>query len=238
MAVHITSSGQWEKMLANHAVVIADYWCGPCKMIAPTFENLATKFAKPSKIAFAKINTDTQGDISARYAVRAMPTFKILHYGTVKETVQGASPSALNSAVEKAVKLAGPGPGPGAAAGGASSFGGAGRKLGGNPVSAPPRSVAGRPVGGGPAGGGAAWYSPARFFRLIRAFVGLYFVSLFSLDPYKAAEASAFNVNGGREETPRTVGGEAARGGASGPGGKPGAPGAGEKPRIQTLADL
>lgn len=183
MPTKIDSPAQWRQTLSSHAVVIADFyadWCGPCKMIAPVFESLATKYAKPGKIAFVKVDVDAQGEIAQQYSVRAMPTFLVLRNGSVIETIQGANPPALTAAVDKAVKLAGPG--------GGSTFSGAGNRLGGSGVGRP----AGRPAGPVLS---AVSLNPKAFVEALITFVGLYFWSLFSLDPYKSAEKSPFNVN-------------------------------------------
>ncbi len=146
--------------LAKHTVY-AD-WCGPCKMIAPTFDSLSTKYAKPGRIAFVKVDVDAQAEVAQQYSVRAMPTFLILRGGSVIDTIQGANPPALTTAVEKAVKLAGPTAG--------ASFSGAGNRLGGAGV--------GRPLAARP----SSWnFDPKAFMDAVVVFFGLYFWSLFSV---------------------------------------------------------
>ncbi|ESA44307.1 thioredoxin, variant [Neurospora crassa OR74A] len=179
--VKVGSSTQWRQILSSSAIVVADFyadWCGPCKMIAPVFESLSAKYSKPNKITFCKIDVDSQQEVAQQYGVRAMPTFLILHNGSVIETIQGANPPALTAAVDKAVKLAG------GAAGGGAVFKTAGHRLGGSGVagSRPGTSVA-RPF---------KWDFNS-LIKTIIAFIGLYVTSLFSLDPYKAAESSPFN---------------------------------------------
>lgn len=246
--VHITSQAQWRQILSTSTVVIADCpylspplpsgsrltlplvyadWCGPCKMIAPTFESLSTKYSKPNKITFCKIDVDNQQAVAQMYSVRAMPTFLVLHKGSVVQTVQGANPPALTAAVEKGVKLAGAAAGP--------AFASGGQRLGGSGVSpAAGRSLA-RPVA----------LDLKSLIDAIVTFFGLYFVSLFSVsgiiclpwfgiradgdvlqfDPYKAAENSPFNKK--NPPPPRRAGG-------TGPGAKP----ATGRPGFKTLADL
>lgn len=168
-------------------------------MIAPHFESLANKYAKPRKIAFVKVNVDNQGEVAQQYGVRAMPTFLILHNGSVIKTIQGANPPALTSAVEAAIKLAGPG------AVGGSSFSSGGQRLGGTPVG-------GQRVGSGQRVARPISWDINQWVNAVLSFLGLYFVSLLSvslsrisgvvgwviandeqLDPYKSAEASRFN---------------------------------------------
>lgn len=102
-------------------VVYAD-WCGPCKMIGPHFDRLAGEYARPKKMAFAKVNTE-KSSIAQTYGVRSMPTFKIFHQGACVETVTGANPAALSGAIVKATKLIEGG-------GAAEAFGNRGRTLG------------------------------------------------------------------------------------------------------------
>jgi len=129
-------------------------------MIAPTFESLSTKYSKPKKITFCKVDVDSQQAVAQMYSVRAMPTFLVLHNGSVVQTVQGANPPALAAAVEKGVKLAGAAAGP--------TFGSGGHRLGGSGVAS--RSL-GRSV---------AW-DLRKLVDAIVTFFGLYFVSLFSV---------------------------------------------------------
>ncbi|KAK3944038.1 thioredoxin-like protein [Diplogelasinospora grovesii] len=212
--VHINSSAQWRQVLASSSVVITDFyadWCGPCKMIAPTFESLSSKYSKPNKITFCKVDVDNQRDVAQQYSVRAMPTFLILHKGSVIDTIQGANPPALTAAVEKAIKLAGPGGGGGAV------FGTPGQRLGGSGAPGPSgrtSSSVSRP-----------WkWNLDQLINALVSFFGLYLVSLFSLDPYKAAENSPFN----KTNPPPP------------PRGQPGAPGQrpAQRATFKTLADL
>ena len=128
-------------------------------MIAPTFESLATKYTKPKRIAFAKIDVDKLRDVASQYGVRAMPTFMIFKNGAPIETIQGANPPKLTQAVENAVKMAGPV----ATAG----FSAPGRTLGAGGQ----RQSLRRPI---------KW-DLNNFVNAIIGFFGLYFVSLFSV---------------------------------------------------------
>ncbi|POS75311.1 thioredoxin [Diaporthe helianthi] len=212
MAVHVGSSSEWRQILQS-TIVVADFyadWCGPCKVIAPTFESLATKFSKPKRITFAKVNVDKQKEIASQYGVRAMPTFMIFKNGQAIETIQGAKPPALTAAVEKAVKLAGPTSGAG--------FSAPGRTLGGSGPATQSRVSLRRPF---------KW-DLNNFLNAILNFFGLYLVSLFSFDPYKAAESSRYNVH--NPVAPATTSSSSASGG----GVKKPAP----KATFRTLADL
>ncbi|KAG9243579.1 thioredoxin-like protein [Calycina marina] len=170
MSVNIGSSAELSKLLSMSAIVVTDFyadWCGPCKAISPTYESLAKKHSQPKRVTFTKVNVDNQQEISQRYGVRAMPTFIIFQNGSVIETIQGADPNKLTSAIEKAVKMAGPAK---------PAYSSVGHTLGGKPASAKPVN----------------YHS---VLSAVIAFFGLYFYSLLSLDAYGAAEKSPFNVN-------------------------------------------
>jgi len=136
-------------------------------MIAPTFESLSTKYSKPNKIAFCKVDVDSQGEVAQQYSVRAMPTFLILHNGSVIKTIQGANPPALTSAVEAAVKLA--------VSGGGASFTSQGHRLGGSGIPTP------RAAGSNNAVSRPLNWSLNGIINALITFLGLYFTSLFSV---------------------------------------------------------
>ncbi|TDZ19996.1 Thioredoxin [Colletotrichum sidae] len=209
--VSIQSPAQWQGILTGTNVVIADFyadWCGPCKMIAPHFERLAKEYTKPSKVAFCKINVDQQSAIARAHGVSAMPTFIVFHAGQAVETIKGANPPALTQAIQNALKLPDKGGRSGA------SFTTPGRTLGGDQA---PRASLKRPV---------SWQLSGLLGGLI-TFFGLYIVSLFAIDPHKAAEMSQFNrVN------PPPPPMKSAKAGASGARQQPKAAG------FKTLADL
>jgi thioredoxin 1 len=104
-----------------------------------------------------------------------MPTFLIFRNGSVIKTIRGADPRGLTSAVEEAAKLAGH----------TSPLSTPGRTLGGTPLPGRPAQSLQRPL---------TW-DLRNFINAVIAFFGLYFTSLFSLNAYKAAEDSIWNVN-------------------------------------------
>ena len=55
---------------ADTLIVYAD-WCGPCKQIAPIYEQLSAQLSRPNKVTFVKVNTDTQQDVAQKYKVTA-----------------------------------------------------------------------------------------------------------------------------------------------------------------------
>ena len=102
--VHIESTSHFSNLLASSSVVVADFyadWCGPCKQIAPIYEQLSAQLSRPNKITFTKINTDNQQELSRSYGVTAMPTFMIFKNAQRIESIQGADPRKLSAAVKK-----------------------------------------------------------------------------------------------------------------------------------------
>lgn len=205
-------------------------------MIAPHFESLATKYTKPKRIAFVKVDVEKLRDVASQHGVRAMPTFIIFKNGSPIETIQGANPPKLTQAVENAVKLAGPSVGSG--------------------FSAPGRTLGGPGIGGGasrPSLRRPLGWDLNNLINAIIGFFGLYLVSLFTvstsltrlahcallrcilltlpqLDPYKTAETSRYNVRNPVAATP--IAGASKDG--AGAGVKKPAP----KTTFRTLADL
>lgn len=79
--------------------VVVDFWaewCGPCKMIAPALEELATELE--GKVKIAKVNIDENPELAAQYGVRSIPTLIMFKNGEVADMKVGAAPkTALSS---------------------------------------------------------------------------------------------------------------------------------------------
>lgn len=63
-------------------------WCGPCRTMAPQFEE-AAKSLEPS-VRLAKVNTETEQSLGARFGIRSIPTLKLFHKGREVATQAGA----------------------------------------------------------------------------------------------------------------------------------------------------
>ncbi|MBL9160406.1 MAG: thioredoxin [Verrucomicrobiales bacterium] len=80
---------------AGKGVVLVDFWaewCGPCKLIAPTIEELAKDYQ--GKAVIAKVDVDENPDLARRFEIKAIPNLKILKDGKVVDEIVGFVPKA------------------------------------------------------------------------------------------------------------------------------------------------
>jgi thioredoxin 1 len=81
------------EVLQNDKPVIVDYWaewCGPCRMVAPVLEEIATEYA--GKIDVVKLNIDENPTIAQQYGIMAIPTMNVFSGGQVVKQIVGAKP--------------------------------------------------------------------------------------------------------------------------------------------------
>ena len=67
-------------------------WCGPCRMVAPTLEELAKEMA--GRVRVAKLNVDENPNTASRFQVRSIPTLLVLKGGKEMERIVGVQPKA------------------------------------------------------------------------------------------------------------------------------------------------
>ena len=93
------------EVLESAEPVVVDFWaewCGPCKMIAPSLEEISNELA--GKVKVVKLNIDENPELAAQYGVRSIPTLAMFKAGEVADIKVGAAPkTALSSWISTAV---------------------------------------------------------------------------------------------------------------------------------------
>jgi thioredoxin 1 len=93
--VAVTDATFEAEVLKSDVPVVVDFWaewCGPCKMIGPALEELATQYG--DKIKIAKVNVDENPQSPAMMGVRGIPTLFMFKNGEVVSHKVGAAPKA------------------------------------------------------------------------------------------------------------------------------------------------
>lgn len=97
--VKVDNANFQSEVLNSAEPVVVDFWaewCGPCKMIGPSLEELSNEFA--GKVKIAKINVDENPELAARFGVRSIPMLAMFKGGEVADVKVGASPKNALSA--------------------------------------------------------------------------------------------------------------------------------------------
>ena len=102
--ITIDSPAHFTTILSSNRITVVDFyadWCGPCKAIAPIYEQLSAQLSRPGTLAFTKVNVDSQKQIAQTYNITAMPTFMIFKSGRESKRIKGADIKALDAAVKQ-----------------------------------------------------------------------------------------------------------------------------------------
>jgi thioredoxin 1 len=103
--VQTLTDGNFEQAINGGQVVLVDFWaewCGPCRRLAPTVDELAGEY--DGKIVVGKLNVDENPDVSGRFSIRGIPTLLLFKGGQVVEQVVGlADKAALKKVLDKHV---------------------------------------------------------------------------------------------------------------------------------------
>jgi len=97
--VKVDNANFQSEVLESAEPVIVDFWaewCGPCKMIAPSLEEISTEMA--GKVKVAKLNIDENPELAAKFGVRSIPTLAMFKGGEVADIKVGAAPKTALSA--------------------------------------------------------------------------------------------------------------------------------------------
>lgn len=94
-----------QEVLKSDIPVLVDFWavwCGPCKAIAPSVEELARQYK--GKVKVAKMDVDEHQQVPQQYGIRSIPTLLLFKGGRVVDTIVGAVPkSKLEESLKKAI---------------------------------------------------------------------------------------------------------------------------------------
>src|SRR5213082_3719559 len=104
----VTDSSFEKEVLQSSRPVLVDFWaqwCAPCRMLAPTVEAVAEKYAGSATVV--KLNVDDNPAVSQRYGIKGIPTLILFKNGNEEERVVGAtSEQAISRMLDKHVGAA------------------------------------------------------------------------------------------------------------------------------------
>lgn len=94
--IHVTDASFEKAVLQSEVPVIVDFWapwCGPCRMIGPVLEKIASEQA--GKVVVAKVNTDEDNEWAMKYGVQGIPTLLFVAGGKIIHRQVGALPERM-----------------------------------------------------------------------------------------------------------------------------------------------
>ena len=101
--IHVTDDSFESDVLQSNAPVLVDYWaewCGPCKMIAPILDEVASEYA--DKLKIAKLDVDQNAETALKYGIRSIPCLMLFKDGDIIATQVGAlSKSQLSEFIDQ-----------------------------------------------------------------------------------------------------------------------------------------
>ncbi|GBD40094.1 MAG: thioredoxin [Deltaproteobacteria bacterium] len=100
--VELKDSNFDNEVLKSQLPVLVDFWapwCGPCRVLAPVVEEIASSYK--GKLKVAKLNVDENQEIAMKYGIRSIPTLILFKDGKALDQIIGAVPK---SEIEKMIK--------------------------------------------------------------------------------------------------------------------------------------
>lgn len=92
MALQLTEANFQSEVIDSDQPVLVDFWaewCGPCKMIGPVIDQVATDLEGQAKVG--KVNVDVARELAVKYGVRSIPLLLFFKNGEVKDQIVGAN---------------------------------------------------------------------------------------------------------------------------------------------------
>jgi len=92
MALNLNDTNFQSEVIDSELPVLVDFWaewCGPCKMIGPVIDQVATDLDGQAKVG--KVNVDEARELAVKYNVRSIPLLLFFKNGEVKDQIVGAS---------------------------------------------------------------------------------------------------------------------------------------------------
>jgi thioredoxin 1 len=92
--IEITDTNFENDVLQSNAPVLIDFWaewCGPCKMISPIVEEVASEYT--GRVKVGKVNVDHSPQVASKYGIRSIPTLLLFKDGEEKHRLVGAVPN-------------------------------------------------------------------------------------------------------------------------------------------------
>lgn len=92
MALQITDAN-FEELVNTGKPMVVDFWaewCGPCRVVSPIIDELATEYE--GKVIIGKVNTETDTEVVGLYGIRSIPTILFFKDGKMVDKIVGAVP--------------------------------------------------------------------------------------------------------------------------------------------------
>lgn len=104
--IEVTDASFNQEVLQSPAPILLDCWapwCGPCRMMAPVMDELATSLAGTIKVA--KLNVDENPDMASQLGIQSIPTLLLFRNGEILDAMIGAAPRAkIEAAVRRRLR--------------------------------------------------------------------------------------------------------------------------------------